>query len=100
MKKGNRTWGTKDNGYIRVVDMADSHLTNAFRMLYKQGRDRKTSYDYCYLQDEIGKRKLAPFRNGLITEKDKEKRQFLRDDWLLHCDIMDSMLRGFGYKEM
>ena len=55
MKKGNRTWGTKDNGYIRVVDMTDSHLTNAFRMLYKQGRDRKTSYDYCYLQDEIGK---------------------------------------------
>ena len=100
MKKGNRTWGTKDSGYIRVVDMADSHLINAFRMLYRQGKDRKTSYDYCHLQDEIEKRKLAPFRNGLITEEDKYGRNCNRYSWLLHCDTMNACLSGFGYKDM
>jgi hypothetical protein len=75
--RNRRTWLTSDNETINISDMTDNHLFNTFKMLYKQGCNRRDT-DYANIVDECYKRKMKPVSKLSLTDR---IRHYNNKDW-------------------
>ena len=80
-----RIWTTKDGQDIPVKKMSDSHLQNAYNMMFNRGITRDVHMEFGWLEDEMRSRKLPLNKlNSFMRSRRKDVR-FAAEEWAKVC---------------
>jgi len=95
MNKENKrkpTWRMANGEFIDVWDMEDTHIINAYRMLYRGGATAKESRDMENFENELETRGYNP--TNVLKENDKRLHEEKREVYLQNAYTWDAILRS------